>query len=138
MLLVQRDNGLHMILTQRALHLRHHAGQVSFPGGRYELSDDSLAETALRETQEEIGIQQKSIQLVGSLSPLTTTTGYHVTPFIGFVENNEQVIFDPHEVKECFEVPFSFLHKFRLLNYQRSIHVFHYPTFREHPKHRLK
>lgn len=109
MLLVQRETGLHMILTQRALHLRHHAGQVSFPGGRYELSDDSLAETALRETQEEIGIQQKSIQLVGSLSPLTTTTGYHVTPFIGFVENSEQVIIDRHEVKECFEVPFSFL-----------------------------
>ena len=107
--LIQRENGLHMILTQRALHLRHHAGQVSFPGGRHELSDDSLAETALRETHEEIGISQNSIQLIGHLSPLTTTTGYHVTPFIGFVGNSEQVIIDRHEVKECFEVPFSFL-----------------------------
>ena len=107
--LIQRENGLHMILTQRALHLRHHAGQVSFPGGRHELSDDSLAETALRETHEEIGISQNSIQLIGRLSPLTTTTGYHVTPFIGFVGNSEQVIIDRHEVKECFEVPFSFL-----------------------------
>ncbi|WP_298940602.1 CoA pyrophosphatase [uncultured Psychromonas sp.] len=107
--LIQRDNGLHMILTQRALHLRHHAGQVSFPGGRHELSDGSLADTALRETHEEIGIAQNSIQLIGHLSPLTTTTGYHVTPFIGFVGNSEQVIIDRHEVKECFEVPFSFL-----------------------------
>lgn len=107
--LIQRENGLHMILTQRALHLRHHAGQVSFPGGRHELSDHSLADTALRETHEEIGIAQNSIQLIGRLSPLTTTTGYHVTPFIGFVENSEQVIIDRHEVKECFEVPFSFL-----------------------------
>jgi len=107
--LIQRDNGLHMIFTQRAFHLRHHPGQVSFPGGRYELSDQSLAVTALRETHEEIGIEQGNIQLVGSLPSLTTNSGYHVTPFIGFVNNKEQVIIDRSEVKACFEVPFAFV-----------------------------
>lgn len=107
--LVQRENGLHMIFTQRALHLRHHPGQVSFPGGRYELSDDSLATTALRETEEEIGIEQRFIELVGNLPSITTSSGYHVTPFIGFVENTEVVIIDRTEVRACFEVPFSFL-----------------------------
>ncbi|MDA7747257.1 CoA pyrophosphatase, partial [Psychromonas sp.] len=80
--LIQRKNGLHVILTQRALHLKHHAGQISFPGGKVELTDDSLAHTALRETEEEIGIRQKEIQLVGNLASLTTSTGYHITPFI--------------------------------------------------------
>ncbi|RBW43198.1 CoA pyrophosphatase [Psychromonas sp. B3M02] len=107
--LVQRSNGLHMILTQRALHLRHHPGQVSFPGGRFETTDLSLATTALRETQEEIGIDQDNIQLVGRLPELTTSSGYHVTPFVGFVARHEQVIIDKSEVKSCFEVPFNYL-----------------------------
>lgn len=107
--LVERENGLHMIFTQRALHLRHHPGQVSFPGGRYERSDHSLAITALRETEEEIGIGQKHVELVGKLTSITTNSGYHVTPFIGFVENTETVMIDRAEVRECFEVPFSFL-----------------------------
>jgi len=107
--LIQRKNGLHMILTQRALHLKHHAGQISFPGGKYELTDKSLAHTALRETEEEIGINQESIQLIGSLPSLTTVTDYHITPFIGFVETQQKILIDHGEVKECFEVPFSFL-----------------------------
>ena len=107
--LVQRKSGLHMILTQRALHLKHHAGQISFPGGKHELSDKSLAHTALRETEEEIGIKQNTIQMIGSLPSLTTITGYHITPFIGFVGAEQKIIIDQGEVKECFEVPFSFL-----------------------------
>jgi len=107
--LIQRKNGLHMILTQRALHLKHHAGQVSFPGGKHEITDKNLAHTALRETEEEIGINQESIQLIGSLPSLTTITGYHITPFIGFVKAEQQILIDHQEVKECFEVPFSFL-----------------------------
>ncbi|TEW53276.1 CoA pyrophosphatase [Psychromonas sp. RZ22] len=106
--IVQRESGLQIILTQRALHLKHHAGQVSFPGGKYELSDNSLALTALRETEEEIGIDKNKIQLIGNLSPLITTTGYHITPFIGFVDNAHKIVIDQGEVKECFEVPFSF------------------------------
>jgi len=107
--LIQRSEGLHLILTQRALHLKHHPGQVSFPGGRYELTDQSLAMTALRETQEEIGIQQDKIELVGNLSSIETNSGYHVTPFVGFVNRSEQVLIDQREVKSVFEVPFSFI-----------------------------
>lgn len=109
LLLVQRDTGLNMIFTQRALHLRHHPGQVSFPGGKYELSDHSLAFTALRETEEEIGIKKEQIELLGSLPTLTTRSGYHVTPFIGFADSKHQLIIDHQEVKSSFEVPFSFI-----------------------------
>ena len=107
--LVQRENGLHMLFTQRALHLKHHPGQVSFPGGKYETTDPSLSFTALRETEEEVGINRNNIQLLGQLPSLTTTSGYHVTPFIGFVKYIQPLIIDPNEVKVCFEAPFSFL-----------------------------
>jgi len=107
--LVQRENGLQILFTQRALHLKHHPGQVSFPGGKYENTDSSLAFTALRETEEEVGINQNNIQLLGHLPSLTTTSGYHVTPFIGFVKEMQPLIIDYNEVKVCFEVPFSFL-----------------------------
>jgi 8-oxo-dGTP pyrophosphatase MutT (NUDIX family) len=107
--LVERENGLQMIFTQRALHLKHHAGQVSFPGGKHELTDKNLAKTALRETEEEIGIKQKHIELIGHLPSITTGTGYHITPFIGFIAPEHEVIIDHGEVKVCFEVPFSFV-----------------------------
>lgn len=106
--LVQRDNRLYLILTKRALHLKHHPGQISFPGGGYEISDDSLAITALRETEEEIGIQQKKIELVGHLASIETNSGYHVTPYIGFIDGNQSVLIDEAEVKMSFELPFSF------------------------------
>ena len=109
MALIQRENGLHMMFTQRALHLKHHPGQVSFPGGRYEIHDHSLANTALRETEEEIGIQQDKIDIVGRLPSLITNSGYHVTPFVGFVDDTERVIIDRSEVKVYFEVPFNYL-----------------------------
>ena len=109
LLLVQRDAGLSLIFTLRALHLRHHPGQVSFPGGKFELSDASLAFTALRETEEEIGIKKEQIKLQGSLPALITTSGYHVTPFIGFVDSKHQLIINNEEVKNSFEVPFSFV-----------------------------
>lgn len=107
--LIERNDGLHMLLTQRALHLKHHPGQVSFPGGKVELSDDSFAMTALRETEEEIGIPQNNIELVGSLPPLTTTSGFHVTPFIGFIADSQLLNIDDNEVQKCFEVPCSFI-----------------------------
>lgn len=107
--LIQRNSGLHMIFTQRALHLKHHPGQVSFPGGKYEQTDNTLAITALRETEEEIGIEQQHIELIGQLPALTTNTGYDVTPFIGFVKHTRDLQIDHGEVKACFEVPFSFI-----------------------------
>jgi 8-oxo-dGTP pyrophosphatase MutT (NUDIX family) len=107
--LVERENGLNVIFTERALHLRHHPGQVSFPGGKHEKSDDSLQQTALRETAEEIGIQSNLVEIVGQLPTLNTTSGFEVSPFIAFVDNKFNLTIDFQEVKSVFEVPLSFL-----------------------------
>lgn len=107
--LVEREGSLNMILTQRAFHLKHHPGQVSFPGGKVELTDDSLASTALRETEEEIGIEQSKIQLLGAIPPLITTSGFHVTPYIGLVSDTLTLTIDSNEVEKCFEIPCAFI-----------------------------
>lgn len=101
--------GFNLLFTQRALHLKHHPGQVSFPGGRYEKSDQNIAFTALRETEEEIGINKESIQLLGKLPTLTTISGYHVSPFIGLIEAKQDIILDENEVRGYFEAPLEFV-----------------------------
>lgn len=107
--LVKRKNGLNLIFTERALHLRHHPGQISFPGGRYESSDHSLQQTALRETEEEIGILPSQVSLFGSLPNLSTGSGFVISPFLGFIDNKHTLLIDPQEVRSVFEVPLSYL-----------------------------
>jgi len=107
--LVQRENGLNLIFTQRALHLKHHPGQISFPGGKHEITDASLAFTALRETEEEIGIAQNKVNIIGSLPPLTTNSGFHVTPYIGLLDDTHGLQIDLNEVETCFEAPLAFM-----------------------------
>jgi 8-oxo-dGTP pyrophosphatase MutT (NUDIX family) len=80
-----------LILTKRAEHLKHHPGQISFPGGRYESDDLNLHTTALRETHEEIGIAPDNVTLLGRLALQKTTSQYQVTPFVGLVTSNKQV-----------------------------------------------
>lgn len=109
--IVERHNELFIILTQRALHLRHHPGQVSFPGGRFEPDDKSLSYTALRETHEEIGVSAHQVDLFGRMGLYRTVSNFKVRPFIGFVEPNYQLDIDNNEVKEVFEVPWRFLLK---------------------------
>jgi 8-oxo-dGTP pyrophosphatase MutT (NUDIX family) len=82
--LVQRPEGLTVLLTQRTAHLTNHAGQISFPGGRAEDYDSSPIETALRETEEEIGLHRRHIEIVGVLPDYVTGTGYRVTPVVGW------------------------------------------------------
>ena len=108
-LLVKRSNGLNIILTERALHLRHHPGQISFPGGKYEECDKSLQHTALRETQEEIGISQDNISIFGSLPNLPTVTGFVISPYLGFVQSDYSLKIDKQEVQSVFEIPLDFL-----------------------------
>lgn len=103
--LVERPRGLNVILTKRAEHLKHHPGQVSFPGGKYEPYDNSLINTALREAQEEIGLQPDQINIVGQLPSLATVSQFEVTPVVGFVAPNYHIQTDPNEVAEVFEVP---------------------------------
>lgn len=107
--IVDRPDGLTVLLTQRTDHLRDHAGQVSFPGGRVEPSDVDHEATALRETEEEIGLASQHIDLVGRLDRYITRTGYEVIPVVGFVNPPFSVKADPFEVADIFEVPLRFL-----------------------------
>lgn len=107
--LVERKNRLHVILTKRAAHLKHHPGQVSFPGGKYEQEDAHLSVTAVRETFEEVGIDPSLVTVAGALPPLPTISQFAVTPFIAFIEPHYQSKLDPNEVAEAFEVPAEFL-----------------------------
>ena len=104
--LVELDNELHVVLTVRAKHLKHHAGQISFPGGKYEKSDPSIIHTALRETHEEIGINTDTIEIIGQLKDYQTVTGYNVVPIVGFINSPMTYSIDQNEVSEIFHVPF--------------------------------
>jgi 8-oxo-dGTP pyrophosphatase MutT (NUDIX family) len=101
--------GLSLLLTRRSAELKHHAGQVSFPGGRMEPGDLDIAATALRETHEEVGIRSESVSIIGYLEPMPTITGYAVTPVVGLVDAAAEIIVDTTEVECAFEVPLAFL-----------------------------
>lgn len=107
--LVMRDEGLSLLLTHRTAHLNNHAGQISFPGGRVETTDASSIETALRETQEEIGLDRRHVEIIGALPQYRTATGYDVTPVIALIQPPFALTPDPFEVASIFEVPLSFL-----------------------------
>ncbi|MCB1795387.1 MAG: CoA pyrophosphatase, partial [Candidatus Competibacteraceae bacterium] len=100
--LVDRPEGLTVLLTQRTAHLEHHAGQISFPGGRAEEHDRSPVETALREAEEEIGLHRRSVrEIAGFLDLYQTVTGFLVTPVVGFVEPPLDLTLDAFEVAEA-------------------------------------
>jgi 8-oxo-dGTP pyrophosphatase MutT (NUDIX family) len=107
--IVARPDGLTILLTQRTAHLNIHAGQVSFPGGSAEELDSSAIETALRETEEEIGLARRHIEIVGVLPDHITASSYLVTPVIGLVTPPFELIAESNEVAEIFEVPLAFL-----------------------------
>ncbi len=107
--LVPRTHGLTVLLTQRTAHLNDHAGQIAFPGGRAEHDDVDAVDTALRETEEEIGLHRRHIEILGTLPHYFTGTGYVVTPVVGLVAPPFELRADPFEVAEIFEVPLAFL-----------------------------
>lgn len=107
--LIERPSGYYVLLTQRAAHLKNHAGQISFPGGRQEPEDASVVATALRETQEEIGLAPEYISIAGLLDTYETRTGYLVTPVVGFVRHGFELALDSFEVAHAFEVPLEFV-----------------------------
>ena len=107
--LVVRLGGLQVLLTRRTDHLHHHPGQISFPGGRVEAHDLSPVMTALRETEEEIGLDPDRVELLGELPDYCTGTGFRVTPVVGLVHPPFELKLDAFEVAEAFEVPLSFL-----------------------------
>ena len=107
--LVPRDNGLRVLLTRRTDSLRHHAGQVSFPGGRIEADDRDVIAAALREAHEEIGLELGLATPLGFLDPLITITGFRVLPVVARIDPGFVATPDPGEVAEVFEVDLDFL-----------------------------
>ncbi len=107
--LMQRREGLFVLLTQRASHLAHHAGQVSFPGGSMEPHDTDVCAAALRETHEEVGIEPQNVDVIGYLRSMPTITGFAVTPVVGLVVGEVELVVDQTEVDYAFEVPLEHL-----------------------------
>ncbi len=107
--IVDREGTYTVLLTQRTAHLRDHAGQISFPGGRVEVEDVSPVHTALRETEEEIGLSSDCVEILGFLPEYRTGTGFRVTPVVGLLHPPLEIKPDPFEVAEVFEVPLDFL-----------------------------
>jgi 8-oxo-dGTP pyrophosphatase MutT (NUDIX family) len=106
---MERASSLSVLLTQRSAELKHHAGQVSFPGGRMEEHDRDVRVTALRETHEEVGIEPRHVSVIGYLGSMPTITGYAVTPVVGLVSESAELLIDRTEVEYAFEVPLEFL-----------------------------
>ncbi len=106
--LVDRPEGMGVLLTLRDAGLPHHAGQISFPGGRIEESDATATETALRETEEEIGLSREGIEIVGRLDDYITGTGFLIAPIVALIRPPYDLKPDPSEVAGVFEVPLAF------------------------------
>ncbi|WOK36026.1 CoA pyrophosphatase [Sphingomonas sp. C3-2] len=98
-----------VILTQRPKTMRHHAGQIAFPGGRVDPEDVDLVHTALREAEEEIAMPRDAVTVIGTIDRYRTITGYHVTPVVGVVQPDLPLRANAAEVSDWFEVPLSFL-----------------------------
>ena len=136
--LIQRDDGLHVLLTKRTEHLRHHAGQISFPGGRIEQTDRNPIKAALREAQEEIGLAAEFVTVLGYLEPMLTITGFRVYPIVALIKANYQAQADGVEVAEIFEAPLQlFLDQANEQNFEiifqgktRHLKEFHWQHFR--------
>jgi 8-oxo-dGTP pyrophosphatase MutT (NUDIX family) len=106
--LYHHDDELHAVFTKRRENLRRHAGEISFPGGRYDEGEEDLRETALREAEEEIGLPRDAVEIVGALQPTPTiATGYAVYPFVGLIEPGRNWTLSAREVAEVIELSLS-------------------------------
>jgi len=141
--LVARPQGLTVLLTQRTAHLTHHAGQISFPGGRSEAADADPVETALREAAEEVRLDARHVEVLGSLPEYLTGTNFSVTPVVALVHPPFTVSPDICEVEEIFEVPLAYLmdpanHEIRSLVWEggeRHFFAMPYPRANSHETH---
>lgn len=106
--IVLRDQPM-VLLTERTAHLSTHSGQVAFPGGRVDAEDASSADTALREAEEEVGLQRRFVEVLGELPTYFTGSSFIVTPVVALVQPDFVLRPNPHEVADVFEVPLAFL-----------------------------
>lgn len=103
--LTEIEDRFHLVFTSRPETMPEHSGEVSFPGGRVEQQDDSLMDAALRETEEEIGLARKDVQVFGNLVHMPTVTGYDVTVYVGEFDQSCRLDPNPREIEELFMVP---------------------------------
>jgi len=107
--IIDRPQGLTVLLTERSSDLRHHPGQIAFPGGRVEPADHDAVHAALRETEEEIGLSRDYVEVLGFLDDQLVISGYRVTPVVALVRPDFSLVLDPNEVAASFEVPLAFV-----------------------------
>jgi len=107
--LIATPRGIEVILTKRASHLKHHPGQIAFPGGKKDAEDPSLVATALREAQEEIALRPDAVDVLGKLPAHRTVTNFEMTPIIGSIKGKIAISPSEGEVSEVFQVPLSHL-----------------------------
>lgn len=135
--LVDYGDALTVLLTRRTDHLEHHPGQVSFPGGHIEPDDQDAVAAALRETEEEIGLPESHIEIIGKLDTYVTRTGFAVTPIVAIITPPFDLTPDPHEVAEVFEVPLAFLmdssnHQRHAREFAGAQRTFHAMPYQDH------
>lgn len=106
---IERDGGLHVILTQRPDTMKEHAGQIAFPGGKIEAFDEGPVAAALREAEEEIGLGPGDVEVIGRIDAYVTGTGFQVEPIVAWIAPGFIARPDPSEVDEAFEAPLDFL-----------------------------
>jgi 8-oxo-dGTP pyrophosphatase MutT (NUDIX family) len=111
-----KDNEYHIIFTKRSFELENHRGQISFPGGGYSEEDQSLEDTALRESQEEIGLNPKDVEILGELDDIVTSSNFIIRPYVGMIPYPYEFTKNPNEILEIFDVPVLAL--FKKLNYK--------------------
>ena len=134
---IGREQEPTILLTKRSDDLNHHAGQVSFPGGRHEESDLNMIDTALRETEEEIGLDRDAVEVIGELPTYETRTGFSVKPIVGLIKPPIELNIDSKEVADVFEIPLSFVldrknherHSREWQNTMRNFYVFPHPKY---------
>lgn len=119
--LVERPQGYTVLLTRRADTLRNHTGQIALPGGRRDPGETAW-ETALREAEEEVGLDRRFVSLAGLSTPMLTHSGYMITPVVGFIQPGFELAPNPHEVADIFETPFGFL--MDPANHEERVHEF--------------
>jgi 8-oxo-dGTP pyrophosphatase MutT (NUDIX family) len=111
--LFPKKDKLHVLFTQRAKHLKHHAGQISFPGGKAEKTDIDLVDTGYREAEEEIGLHRKHLRLLGRLGTYKTISGFAIQPIVSIynkpIDIHNDLVIDPNEVANVFSVPLEYL-----------------------------
>lgn len=135
--LYQRKQRDYLLFTERTAHLENHAGEISFPGGSQDPDDADLSATALRETEEELGIDRSQIEVLGRLDDFYSIHGYHVVPFVGTIPGADNLRLDPFEIASTFEAPLDHfrdpsVHHVEDWSYHGRSHPVDFYQFNEH------